>query len=579
MPSPTQQFFDELTELSFADESYKQRFIEELHDHIEDAIHDADVRGVDDASAEKAAIQKLGSPKKLQKNFNRMMKPQRLQTALLCLLQFIGTVSIAYAALVPFGGIADSILNVARYLTGRPYVLDYPNLSSSITLFMVGIGVLGVLQIIIFQTALFSLLSQHMKRGVFWFMYIFMVGTPAVLVMLASLITPLLGSPREFWADQIHGLAPQYTITLTCTLMFLTICFTLAAIGVIARLNSSSFFLQFVGYLPDSISRPITQLFTRYRIFSHLNTINIFGVLSLVYLLFWFFASFVPSLRVALESGNQFAMNGTEPRIWWVIFIMPIMIISAIQTLTISSLFTTLSPINGIWAAGLIYSGVLLLCIALIILSLRKQKIKTMQSFWVASCLALTCIMILTNRFPNSWSDANNQIQWKLPAKNLSVQMDKKVFGPFYMLYNNSSLFTPITGNQILVDTTDDFFVIQTALGSTFMLESTNANNLKMLHRHTEDTINTIQENIAATIPENMRSRIYCGEKTLDKKGDVFSDGMAMYICPSIKIDNTLVASNASIALFDVAISPDNTTALVVVTENGKPRVYQVSLK
>lgn len=273
-------------------------------------------------------------------------------------------------------------------------------------------------------------------------------------------------------------------------------------------------------------------------------------------------------------------MDGTEPQIWWLIFVMPITVISGLQTITISALFVTLSPINGIWAAGLIYSGLLLLCIALIILSLRKQKIKTMQSFWVASCLALACIMVLTNRFPNDfWGTSNHRTQWERPAKNLSVKIDKKVFGPFYMLYNSTSLFTPIPASQVLVDTTGDFFVIQTALGSEFLLDSADSSKLTMTHRSAKDTIQNVEAQLATAIPEELQHRVYCGEKTLDKKGDIFSDGTPSYICQSIKIDNTLVASGGSIGLLDVAISPDNATALVVVTENGKPRVYQVNLK
>ena len=147
------------------------------------------------------------------------------------------------------------------------------------------------------------------------------------------------------------------------------------------------------------------------------------------------------------------------------------------------------------------------------------------------------------------------------------------------MLYNSTSLFTPIPESVALVDTIGDSFIIQTALGSEFLLDSTDSSKLTMTHRSTKDTIQNVETQLATAIPEELQHRVYCGEKTLDKKGDIFSDGTPSYICQSIKIDNTLVASGGSIGLLDVAISPDNATALVVVTENGKQQVYQVSLQ
>ena len=111
------------------------------------------------------------------------------------------------------------------------------------------------------------------------------------------------------------------------------------------------------------------------------------------------------------------------------------------------------------------------------------------------------------------------------------------------------------------------------------MLEFTDANRLKMVHRHTEDTRQTVEQNLATAIPKELKDRIYCGEKTIDTTGDIFSDGTPAYFCTSLQIDSTLVAKGGSIGLLDVAISPDNSTALIVTTENGKPQVYRVSLK
>ncbi len=577
MPSPTQKFFEELADLSFVDTAYKKRFMEELQDHIEDSIHDADVHGIADTAAETETIKKLGSPKHLQKNFNRMLKPQRTRTIITLLLQFFATLFISYIALIPFGGIASTLLNIVNYLLGKPHTLDLTYFWDSAVFVIIGVGFLGLFQISVFQSALIIVLERVMKPQRFWLMYGLFVGTPLFTLFIIQGAQLSSGAVNALSRNDLIHLIIQYSIVTIILFAFLTICFTFAAFGVIARLQGSSLLLRIARYTPKNIRKPLESVLKRYAFTTHLSLINIVGFLSVCYVLFWLLVSFSPNMQHTIATEGLFSLGGTEPHLWSIIFILPMLIITALQTMIISLAFSLLSPIYGIWLAGLFYFVIVLLCIIVILFSVWTQKIQ--QSIWLALCFGLICGMTLSQRLPSdSWLTINSDIQWQRPVENLSVEMDKKIFGPFYRLYNSSVLFAPIPSSQIIVNAEEGLFNIQTALGSSFVLDESSA-TLQLIHRQNAQTINAVHDGLRNAIPKELEERIYCGEKLIHKKTDLYVDDIPAYSCTSIRIDDNLLAEGEAMMLIDIAVNAENSIALIVILDEGRHQLYRVSLK
>jgi hypothetical protein len=578
MHSPTQVFFTELEELSFVDAEYKKRFIEELHDHIEDAIHDAGVRGVDDVSAEQAAIQKLGSPKKLQKNFNRMMKPNQLRTIFLLLLNWIGTYILLSIALIPFYGIAQTMVALFQRILGlsyNPESLLLPNISSLVVFIVIGILSLISLQTALFQSILSELLMTRMKRFKFWLVYSGVALVPWLCIILWGVLAMLIGDIPEtpnLWLEQ--------AISLGFLLAFVTLCFSLAALNVIFKLNGTSLWWLLVERVSGKKDNRLRRFFQEHH---WLNLSNAIGLLFLLYLIFWGAIGLSDEIAKWYLKMVEVYVPGNEPTILSTLFMMLFIIINIIQTLVTSFLFNALSPITGVWVAGIFYSAIFLLCGIIISLRLWKWRSerKTRKSIWVPLWVGALCFMILFDILPNDELNQEIQItQWQKPQTALSTAMNKKIFGPFYLLYSSSSLFSPIPGSDIVIDFTDGQFVIESVMGSSFVLKDADIKSLYMTERQSATVIDRVSVELKGPIPNALDARVACGEKPLDKKADIQMDGGRAYQCDRIVIDGVeIVTSNYPLTLTDIAINDTGTYALVVIHEDNRKQLYGVNLK
>jgi hypothetical protein len=444
MNTSLQQYFDEFAQLPLVDESFRQRFEQELRDHIDDTLHDDAVRGMEEAASVEGVLKRLGSPKHLQKNFNRMMKKYSpSQIAVLVFATLLTTLAFVMTAF-GFEVMLTWILQFTRHLMGLS-VVDYFNPWQDLKAMLIISGavltIATLLSFLTFRAVFTEWLTVHFSRKTFLALFGIIIAIPAVASMAqmltiftsSDLVLAELGESKqtELLLAIVQGVIGQLLLPMA----YLFVLFALTYGLMQKRL--------YLKALPSWATRMRNSVPT------------VFGALACLYVLSTLVTLWVPLQDVYYGSalfpeGEQLLLQ---------IYGFPFAALYTIQGMLLN---TILSNTSTPWIPTIVFGSLYVVMViasaayvALTIWKIRtKQKQKTFR--WIIPVTGLFCAMMLLG-VPHPLTPSPTA-QFVVPHSHLNASINQQHYKPFYRFYLAQSITSPTTfatsveNDQLVID-------------------------------------------------------------------------------------------------------------------------------
>ncbi len=201
MSHSPEEFFSVLKN-QIDDSPYRDRYLQELRDHIDDAVYEQTVRGAD--AIEKEVMRRLGDPTQLSRHYNQLMNQSQRQL----LLSYLLLVSIASIPLYLIASlwVAVTVVGIVMPEAGLVWF--------RLPLFLAAVAGLCAYYILMLRTSTKSLLDYGRRLTV----YAVLIGIP---LLCSSVVVLSLGVQKILFDTQTSTVRTLMVVVVTSLMLLI----------------------------------------------------------------------------------------------------------------------------------------------------------------------------------------------------------------------------------------------------------------------------------------------------------------------------------------------------------------------
>jgi len=503
------KFFQELEE-KLPSNKYRERFLQELNDHLEDSAHAAMVSGKKKGEAEEKALKKMGEPKEIAFIYRLLTEKRSL-------------------FLIYFEGLLWGLVSIPLYTNSVALAmlsLNYNNVTAEENFIDGGIIFLFMAFIIagvsfIFYSLIFAKFYSFLINPLhtYTITYAIVVFTPPIIFFLVMLI--------QLKNSSILGIIGGYLL-----------------MGAIVLFGVLKFNKKGINYLAERYKNNKHKS----RMWLHLGVstyLLLGGILTWLYHDTLIFHQEIVTILTPLLIVE------------WLLIVLG----------NVSNYFP-ISSVMGFWIIGWALSGILFLSLTRFLQYGRAiQKKNTIKFPWIYLTLFVFSVKLLV------LSPASEAIiDWNKPSFEISKKIEVQQTWPFYTLikyltYDSGFSYSMEKNNDV-------FYIYDYQMDKIFRLSNIKSTtdfeiSTSYFPELTEDWVRP--ESIQFEIPKNLECQTLEKNRIIPRPHPIYEEGPIAFDCPLLLYNNQLIykARNPNIMLRNLLISNDNKWILIALSEKN----------